>query len=74
MKPASFENWTGKARAVKIEDELARRGIKLRDSSDQCGVATDAGKPDSFIKLVERKISLEGDWVWKETGPVEPMI
>ena len=25
MKPAAFENWTGKARAVKIEDELARR-------------------------------------------------
>ena len=28
---AAFEAWSAKARAVKIEDEIARRGIKCAD-------------------------------------------
>ena len=36
-RTAAFDNWSAKARAVRIEDEIARRGIKLRGKVERVG-------------------------------------
>lgn len=56
MKTAAFENWTAKARAVKIEDELARRGIKLRGTIDQCGPCPKCGGEDRFSINIQKQV------------------
>ena len=48
MRSAAFENWSAKARAVKIEDEIARRGIKLRGTIERCGPCPKCGGEDRF--------------------------
>jgi hypothetical protein len=44
----AFENWSAKARAVKIEDEIARRGIRLRGIIERCGPCPKCGGEDRF--------------------------
>ena len=56
MKTAAFEDWTDKARAVKIEDELARRGVKLRGTIDQCGPCPKCGGEDRFSINIQKQV------------------
>jgi hypothetical protein len=45
---AGFDNWAAKARAVKIEDEIARRGIVLRGTVERIGPCPKCGGDDRF--------------------------
>jgi hypothetical protein len=56
MKSAAFDSWTGKARAVKVEDEIARRGIKLRGTIDRCGPCPICGGDDRFSINVSKQV------------------
>jgi hypothetical protein len=38
MTSAAFDAWIAKARAVRIEDEIERRGIKLNDGRSNAAV------------------------------------
>jgi hypothetical protein len=42
------EEWIGRARGVPIEDEIARRGIKLKGGKDRCGPCPVCGGDDRF--------------------------
>jgi len=44
----AFEAWSDRARQVPIEDELARRGIKLRGKVERCGPCPKCGGDDRF--------------------------
>ena len=48
MRSAAFDNWSAKARAMKIEDEIARRGIKLRGKVERVGPCPKCGGTDRF--------------------------
>jgi hypothetical protein len=48
MRSAAFDNWSAKARAVKIEDEIARRGIGLRGKVERVGPCPTCGGIDRF--------------------------
>ena len=48
MRSAAFDNWSAKARAMKIEDEIARRGIKLRGKVERVGPCPKCGGEDRF--------------------------
>jgi hypothetical protein len=41
IRTPAYEAWVAKARAVKIEAEIARRGIKLRGNGkiERCGLS-----------------------------------
>ncbi len=56
MRSAAFENWTGKARSVKIEEEIARRGVKLRGTIDQCGACPKCGGEDRFSINIQKQV------------------
>ena len=45
---AAFDNWSAKARAVRIEDEIVRRGIKLRGKIERVGPCPKCGGEDRF--------------------------
>ena len=47
-RTAAFDNWIAKARAMKIEDEIARRGIKLRGKVERVGPCPKCGGDDRF--------------------------
>ena len=44
----AFNSWADKARAVPIEREIERRGIKLRGGVDRCGPCPKCGGDDRF--------------------------
>jgi hypothetical protein len=46
--PAERATWAEQARAVRIEDEVAKRGIKLRGGVDRCGPCPVCGGTDRF--------------------------
>jgi phage/plasmid primase-like uncharacterized protein len=46
--PRTFTDLIEQARAVRIEDEVARRGIKLRGTMDRCGPCPRCGGTDRF--------------------------
>ena len=49
MRPSdAFNNWTAKARAVSIEHEIDRRGIKLRGGVERVGPCPICGGEDRF--------------------------
>ena len=48
MRSAAFDNWSAKARAVRIEDEIVRRGIKLRGKIERVGPCPKCGGNDRF--------------------------
>jgi hypothetical protein len=54
--PSTFENWTDKARAVKVEDEIDRRGIKLRGAIDRCGPCPKCGGEDRFSINISKQV------------------
>jgi hypothetical protein len=45
---AAFDAWTERARAVRIEAEIERRGIKLRGGSERVGPCPKCGGEDRF--------------------------
>ena len=47
-RTAAFDNWSAKARAVRIEDEIVRRGIKLRGKVERVGPCPKCGGTDRF--------------------------
>jgi hypothetical protein len=52
---SAFENWSNNARAVRIEDEILRRGIKLRGGIDRCGPCPRCGGDDRFAINVQKQ-------------------
>lgn len=54
--PAERAAWAGQARAVRIEDELARRGIKLRGGVDRFGPCPACGGTDRFSINVKKQV------------------
>jgi DNA primase len=54
---AAFEAWTARARTVRIEDETARRGIKLkRVGAEQVGPCPKCGGEDRFSINVKKQV------------------
>ena len=45
---AAFDAWTERARALRIEAEIERRGIKLRGGSERVGPCPKCGGEDRF--------------------------
>jgi Toprim domain/CHC2 zinc finger len=54
--PAERETRAEQARAVRIEDEIARRGIKLRGGVDRCGPCPVCGGRDRFAINVKKQV------------------
>jgi DNA primase len=54
--PAERATWTEQARAVRIEDEIARRGIKLRGGVDRCGPCPVCGGTDRFSINLKKQV------------------
>jgi DNA primase len=49
MTSPAWDSWVAKARAVRIEDEIARRGIKLNGGAvERCGPCPRCGGDDRF--------------------------
>jgi len=49
MRSPDWDNWVANARAVRIEDEIARRGIKLNGGTvERCGPCPRCGGDDRF--------------------------
>jgi phage/plasmid primase-like uncharacterized protein len=48
MGSSAFDNWSAKARAVRIEDEIVRRGITLRGKIERVGPCPKCGGIDRF--------------------------
>jgi hypothetical protein len=48
--------WAEQARAVLIEDEIARRGIKLRGGVDRCGPCPVCGGTDRFSINLKKQV------------------
>jgi DNA primase len=57
MKSAAFDSWIEKARAVRIENELARRGIKLEGRKKELGgPCPQCGGDDRFSINTEKQV------------------
>jgi AAA domain len=62
LSPTEFSRRTGHdprvedARAIRIEDELARRGIKLRGGVDRCGPCPQCGGDDRYSINVKDQV------------------
>lgn len=54
--PAERAAWAEQARAVRIEDEIARRGIKLRGGVDRCGPCPVCGGTDRFSINLRKQV------------------
>ena len=52
----NFETWANKARAVPIEDEIARRSITLRGGIDRCGPCPVCGGDDRFSINIAKQV------------------
>ena len=52
----AFNNWTAKARAVPIEREIERRGLKLRGTVDRCGPCPKCGGDDRFSINISKQV------------------
>ena len=50
------DSWVAKARAVKIEDEIARRGFKLRGTVERSGPCPVCGGDDRFSINTKKQI------------------
>jgi hypothetical protein len=50
------KNWLDKARATRIEDEIARRGIILRGRNERCGPCPVCGGDDRFSINVQKQV------------------
>ena len=48
MGSEQWDRWVVKARSVPIEDEIARRGIKLRGRIERCGPCPKCAGEDRF--------------------------
>jgi hypothetical protein len=56
MSDAAFEAWVAKARAVKIEDEVARRGLKLNGNGvDRAGPCPKCGDGEDRFSIHVKK-------------------
>jgi putative DNA primase/helicase len=53
---AAFDDWVAKARTIKIEDEIARRGVKLNGGIDRCGSCPKCGGDDRFSINVKKQV------------------
>jgi len=56
MKSVAFDNWVAKARAVLVEQEIVRRGIKLRGAVDRCGPCPKCGGDDRFSVNTKKQL------------------
>jgi hypothetical protein len=57
LRSAALEAWSAKARAVRIEDEIARRGIKLkRTGIEHVGPCPKCGGEDRFAINVAKQV------------------
>jgi hypothetical protein len=56
MPQDAFNSWADKARAVPIEREVERRGIKLRGGVDRCGPCPKCGGEDRFSINVAKQL------------------
>ena len=56
MRSIAWDNWVAKARAVPIENELARRGIKLHGNTDRCGPCPKCGGEDRFSVNISKGV------------------
>ncbi len=57
IRSAAFEAWSAKARGVRIEDEIARRGIKLkRTGVEHVGPCPKCGGEDRFAINTKKQI------------------
>jgi hypothetical protein len=54
--PAERATWAEQAREVRIEDEIARRGIKLRGGIDRCGPCPQCGGMDRFSINLKKQV------------------
>lgn len=54
--PAERAVWVEQARAVRIEDEVTRRGIKLRGRIDRCGPCPVCGGTDRFSINLKKQV------------------
>jgi Protein of unknown function (DUF3631)/CHC2 zinc finger len=54
--PSPFDHWADEARAVKIEDVIAQRGIKLRGVIDRCGPCPKCGGDDRFSINISKQV------------------
>ena len=61
MSAPHSDIWTANARAVPIEDEIARRGIQLRGKVERCGPCPKCGGEDRFsINTVKQIFNCRG--------------
>src|SRR5271169_4124650 len=56
MESAAFNAWVEQARAVPIEDELARRGFHLRGKIERTGPCPVCGGDDRFSINTEKQV------------------
>ena len=56
MRSPAFDNWIEQARAVRIEDELARRGIKLKGMIERCDPCPRCGGDDRFSISTRKQV------------------
>jgi predicted DNA-binding protein (UPF0251 family) len=52
----AFNNWTAKARAVSIQNEIERRGVKLRGHTERYGPCPKCGGDDRFSINVAKQL------------------
>jgi hypothetical protein len=55
MRTAAWDAWVERARAVRIEDVLARRGIKLNGKNARCGPCPECGGEDRFAINIKKQ-------------------
>jgi putative DNA primase/helicase len=56
MGSEQWDQWVVKARSVPIEDEIARRGIKLRGKIECCGPCPQCGGTDRFAVNIRKQV------------------
>jgi putative DNA primase/helicase len=54
--PSAFDHWADKARAIRIEDLIAQRGINLRGTVDRCGPCPRCGGEDRFSVNISKQV------------------
>lgn len=54
--PQSSDAWIRHARSIRIEDELARRGFRLRGQNERCGPCPVCGGDDRFSINVAKQV------------------
>src|ERR1700733_11336748 len=54
--PLASDEWARRAREVRIEDELARRGIRLRGKNERCGPCPKCGGDDRFSINIAKQV------------------